>query len=48
MGLEDINSVGSQMEKSYDKRYKSGVEKPRPDNKGMDWYNYPLTGKAPV
>ena len=40
-------SIGSQLERSIDNRYISGVKKQTLDNKGMDWYNYPLTGKAP-
>ena len=40
-------SLGSQLNRSVDGRYISGVKKQLVDNKGMDWYNYPLTGKAP-
>ncbi|MCK5789113.1 MAG: hypothetical protein KAH32_08940 [Chlamydiia bacterium] len=40
-------TITSQLNRSVDGRYISGVKKQILDNKGMDWYNYPLTGKAP-
>jgi len=43
----NIGSIQSQT-KDFDKRYNGKVSKRYLFDKGLDWYNYPLTGKAPV
>lgn len=45
-----LNSVSNQAKDAYDKRYTNDGVKKSSDlhNKGYDWFNYPLTGKAPV
>ena len=43
-----ITSVQTQVQNGQDIKYDSNKAKRPIDNRGMDWYNYPLTGKYPV